>query len=64
VFPSLHELFVDYFAGIVFACLDVDRFLYNGIGTAAKSLAGTILVIVMSPTVSEAKCEKIDCQLT
>ena len=59
MFPSLHKFLVDHFARIIFAGLDMDSLLYNGVGTAAKSLAGAILVIAKSPRVSMGNCGQI-----
>ncbi len=43
VFTALHEFLVDNFAGIVLACLDVDCFFDDGIGSAAESSASSVL---------------------
>ena len=43
VFPALHEFLVDDFAGIVFACFDVDGFLDDGVCTTSESLACAVL---------------------
>lgn len=46
VLPALHELFVDDLAGIVFAGLDVDGFLDDGVGAAADGPACAVLRVV------------------
>lgn len=43
VFPPLHELLVDDFASIVFACLDVYGLLDDSICTASKRTTCAIL---------------------
>jgi hypothetical protein len=46
MFSTLHEALVDNLARIIFSCLDVNRFLHNGIGTAAQSFSCSILPYV------------------
>lgn len=43
MFPTLHEALVDNLASIILSCLDVNRLLHNGIGTAAQSFSCSIL---------------------
>ena len=43
MFATFHELFVDDFASKVFACFDMNGFLYDGIGATAKGLSSSIL---------------------
>ena len=44
VFAALHEALVDDLAGVVLACIDVDRLLHDGIRAAAERLARPILL--------------------
>lgn len=43
VFPALHKLFVYDFASIILASLDMDGFLYNGVGSTAKGPTSSVL---------------------
>jgi len=45
VFPTFHKFFVDDFAGVVFARIDVDSLLDNSIGSAAERPSGSILFV-------------------
>lgn len=44
MFSSLHQLLVNYFASIIFAGLDVDRLLDDGVGPTTQGLPRAILV--------------------
>lgn len=44
ILSTLHQLFIDDLAGIVFPCLDVDCLLDNGICSRSKRLANAVLV--------------------
>lgn len=43
MFATFHEPFVYDFASKVFACFDMNGFLYDGISTTAKGLPSSIL---------------------
>lgn len=43
MFPALHELFIDDFAGIVLAGLDMNRLLHDCIRAATKGTSGAVL---------------------
>jgi len=43
VFSALHELLVDYFAGIVGAGLDVNGLLDDGVRATAQGLSSPVL---------------------
>ena len=43
MFATFHEFLVYDFASKVFACFDMDGFLYDGISATAKGLPSSIL---------------------
>jgi hypothetical protein len=45
IFPPFHELLVDNLASIVFSCLDMNRFLYDGVCAATEGFACAILIV-------------------
>jgi hypothetical protein len=43
MFPALHELLVNDFAGIVFPSLDMNSLLHDGVCSTSKGFASAIL---------------------
>jgi hypothetical protein len=47
MFSPLHELLVDYFAGIIGTRLDMNGLLYDGIRSATQRLSSAILIHIV-----------------
>jgi hypothetical protein len=59
--PTLHEFFVDHLTSIVFACFDMNGFLYDSVCPASQRFPGSVLEDGFSIRVShDQKTKSLD----